>query len=395
MESLVLCPTGWRMIKDLCKGDLVIGSSGKAVGVTGTYPQGVRETFWVEFCDGCGVEVSDFHLWLIYEGPTDILPSTVSTLELLHRAKVLHDQHGEFGTRLGRIPVVRPVHYEPRTLAFDPYTLGVLLPSFDPSASGPLSITCHPLDLKHYLQQLRPRADLSHSPSSHGMVELFVGEPLTTFLSHYLTGDTGILRIPSDMRMASVSQRVAFVQGLLDASPSTDCEVLCGTDVLARDIAEIVLSIGGLAFKSSKKCVLTLRLPEDIAPYLSPTKQEASSKDLRVSPLRFIKKISPLRKTEVMCISVAASDRLYVTENVSHELPTDRLSDLLLSVHRDTQHHPVDRPSPLQSTKQRSCSALGLGQVATSCDSVPTLFLSVGQMLTTMWNSTASLEGRR
>jgi hypothetical protein len=117
--------------------------------------------------------------------------------------------------------------------------------------------------------------------------------------------------------MASVSQRIAFIQGLLDASPSSDWQVLCPTDALANDVTEIVLSLGGLAFQNSrKKLALTLQLGEDVAAHLSPRKQE-TYKDRHVTPLRYVTKISPLRKTEVMCISVDAPDRLYVTENVS------------------------------------------------------------------------------
>jgi hypothetical protein len=306
------------MIQDLHNGDLVIGSSGKPVRVTGTYPQGVRETYKVEFCDGCGIEVSDHHLWLVYESETDPLPSVLSTLDLFHRSNLLK-KNPSIGNQLGRIPIVKPVQFFSGSLDLkvDPYTLGVFLPALDHSPSGKLSITFPCGDLNHYGKLLQfGRHNWSYHQTNEGFVELTVEESFRSYLSEFLTPlrNSTLLAIPSELKMASVSQRVAFLQGLLDISPAGDGTILELGPPLQSDVTDIVRSVGGLAFQDPSGLHLTLHFESTLIPFRSPSKQRGTS---TISPpCRYISKISPLRKTEVMCISVDAADHLYVTENV-------------------------------------------------------------------------------
>jgi hypothetical protein len=312
------------MIQDLRRGDPIIGSHGVPVTVTGTYPQGIRETYWIEFCDGCGVEVSDHHLWLVHETSTDALPSVMSTLDLFHRARSLEEKN-EIGMRLGRIPVVRPVQFFSENLdhKIDPYTLGVFLSAFDSSRCGKLSVTFPSADLDHFKKSLKLGSHGWSHCETKDSVELTVDESFRTCMSEFLTpvSESHTVRIPSELKMAVVSQRVAFLQGLLDISPAKNGTIAELGTSLRRDVTDIVRSVGGLAYqgngKGSSDLCLTLRLETGLIPFLSPSKQRSGAQGSISAPQRYIVKIFPLRQTEVICISVDAADRLYVTENVS------------------------------------------------------------------------------
>lgn len=312
LESLVLTPTGWTMIKDLRKGDAIIGSHGESVRVTGTYPQGIRQTYWIEFCDGCGVEVSDHHLWLVHDINPGIPPVVLSTLELFHRAK------SGIGKRLGRIPVVKPVQYfsESSDHQIDPYTLGVFLSAFNFSL-GKLSIRFPSVDFDHYAKFLKCGRHRWSCSETNGYVELIVEESFRSLLSKYLTpaSESHCMRIPSELMMAPVTHRVAFLQGLLDISPETNGTLVELGISLRKDVIDIVRSLGGLAFPGTGSH-LTLQLQAGLVPFLSPSKQRADTHKSILVPQRYIMNVHPLRKTEVMCISVDAEDHLYVTENV-------------------------------------------------------------------------------
>src|SRR5262249_21274648 len=70
----VLTPLGWKPISEICVGDAVIGSQGKAVTVLGVYPQGKRQAYRVTFSDGVSAICDIDHLWAVntktrrYEG---------------------------------------------------------------------------------------------------------------------------------------------------------------------------------------------------------------------------------------------------------------------------------------------------------------------------------------
>ena len=62
LTSKVLTPTGWKVMKDIHPGDIVVSGDGSTSRVDGVYPQGKRPIYRIEFNDNTSIEVADNHL---------------------------------------------------------------------------------------------------------------------------------------------------------------------------------------------------------------------------------------------------------------------------------------------------------------------------------------------
>jgi hypothetical protein len=146
-----------------------------------------------------------------------------------------------------------------------------------------------------------------------------------------LSGKTSLEKfIPEQYRRASVQQRVALLQGLMD----TDGE--CGkrglvfntsSEQLMRDVTELVQLLGGVARCTDRTPMywhndelrhgetayrLAIRLPETVVPFRLQRKLEMYQSVKRAVPCRTIVKVEALPKQAAQCISVDAPDHLYV-----------------------------------------------------------------------------------
>lgn len=63
VDTRVLTPMGWVLMRDLRPGDEVIGANGKPTEVLGVYPQGERQLYEVLFDDNTRVLADEEHLW--------------------------------------------------------------------------------------------------------------------------------------------------------------------------------------------------------------------------------------------------------------------------------------------------------------------------------------------
>jgi phosphate starvation-inducible PhoH-like protein len=137
--------------------------------------------------------------------------------------------------------------------------------------------------------------------------------------------------------------RFAVLQGLLDTDGGPvvqrgrTCRVQYSTtsDQLRDDVIFLVRSLGGVAYTRTRLAegrppgrakgrdvpyrhdahVLDIRLPEGLAPFGLKRKRVAYDLTGGGRPQRYIHAIEPEGEAETMCIQVAASDSLYVTED--------------------------------------------------------------------------------
>ena len=65
ISSKIMIPNGYKLMGDIKKGDLVIGTSGKPVKVVGVFPQGVKDIYKIILIDGRVAECSIDHLWQV------------------------------------------------------------------------------------------------------------------------------------------------------------------------------------------------------------------------------------------------------------------------------------------------------------------------------------------
>lgn len=123
----VLTAEGYRAIETLVVGDKVVGEDGQLHAVTGVFPQGRKEIYWVEFSDGNKIACSGDHLWEIENHYHNDEPKPqVMTTEAIYRSIPLR---GDFGGYTCRVPVVAPIDFGRKKTKFtiSPYLMGYLL----------------------------------------------------------------------------------------------------------------------------------------------------------------------------------------------------------------------------------------------------------------------------
>jgi hypothetical protein len=308
----VLTPKGWTLFGKLTVGDEVIGSNGKSTQVTGVFPRGKRQTFRVEFDDGFGVEVSDDHLWRVLDERSGNY-STISTKNLLHLNKTQDD------LLRWSIPLVRPVTFDPiPTLPMDPYLFGIF-------------VGCGSLESDEIVLRLPPshREEIL-SKIDQSKMDLSSWASLKEFDQSQI--------IPEDYCRSSISNRLQFVQGIFDSRGrvSSNCVVCSGIfsnfGIIAK-LIEVIQSLGGIATYEDHHQQLRATFPPGICPFSIQALEKQFQNMSKVFPVRRLRSIRPCRLTDVLCISVAAEDHLYVTEHFIVTHNTIQVSSYFIPSH--------------------------------------------------------------
>jgi phosphate starvation-inducible PhoH-like protein len=154
---------------------------------------------------------------------------------------------------------------------------------------------------------------------------------------------SGTKFVPEGYLHNSVSVRLGVLQGLLDSDggPVVQRDRTCRiqyTTTSARlrdDVIFLVQSMGGIAYHRVRPAagrtpgladghpvhhrndahIIDIRLPADVQPFRLARKLEKYRAASGGRPMRFIESIEPTGKAVAVCISVAAADSLYVTED--------------------------------------------------------------------------------
>jgi phosphate starvation-inducible PhoH-like protein len=149
--------------------------------------------------------------------------------------------------------------------------------------------------------------------------------------------------IPEDYLYNSAEVRIALLQGLLDTDggPVTQegrtCRIQYSTtsERLKDDVVFLVRSLGGVTSWHVRKTedrkpgfangrpvpyrsdcyVMDIRLPETVEPFRLKRKSQIYERAGGGRPRRFIRNIEYAGEAETQCISVAAQDSLYVTDD--------------------------------------------------------------------------------
>lgn len=329
VDELVLTPVGWRPIGTLRPGDFVIGSNGRRTKVRGVYPQGCLPIYRLRFSDGAETRACGEHLWAVQskaDAATGREPRILSTDQL-------RDPSYLPGHESWRVPLPAPIDMPERDLQIDPYVLGVLLGDGSYTRSTPRLSSADPeiiaaveaaTGLTAHRRDDRYGYDLCDRTAKRNAVN-----PLMQALRDLgLAGQKAESKsIPADYLWASPAQRLALLQGLLDTDGSVQRghpKFASASKALAEGVVHLVRSLGGVAsltcepaFRDGARCLdsyrVHARLPEGVAPFRLARKLE------KVRPAhtlaRTIRSIEPDGEAECVCIQVAASDQLYVTND--------------------------------------------------------------------------------
>jgi superfamily II DNA or RNA helicase len=343
LSSLVLTPDGWRRFGDLKLGDPIMNAQGGISRVTGIFPQGKLESFRVKFSDGASTLCSDDHLWLVNSPLRKSRgnPPRVKTLREIRER--LHDAAGN---ARHFIPIAEPMHFERNDeLTVPPYLLGCILGDGNithrvvslANADVELLEECRALlptgtDLVHkaaYDYVIRPQRDADGRLGSHHVrsalreLDLMGCGSATKF-------------VPQQYLYASVSDRLAVLQGLMDTDGSVSLkdnhvEFTSVSEILAQDVAFLVRSLGGVArlrikakptytYKGEKRIGkpayrVSIAMPPDYNPFRLSRKADSYRGRVKYHPVRAIVEIIPEGDAEMQCIAVDSPDHLYVTDD--------------------------------------------------------------------------------
>ena len=351
VDTPVLTPGGFRAIGELQVGDLVIGSNGEPTPVLGVYPQGEKEIYRVTAQDGASTLASGDHLWAVTT-PADRRRGkphrVLTTRELMGDLRVAHQRKYELPLHSA------PVCFPHRGMPMDPYALGLLLGDGCVTGSTTPSFSTEDFELAWSLQVLLPGTDVHPRGKPDYVLKRAASPGEVITIENPVTGamrELGLIGTHSSTKFVpdlylynSADVRLAVLQGLLDTDggpvtqPGRTCRVQYGTTSrrLHDDVLFLVRSLGGIAHSRVRQAagrkpglangrpvgyrhdayVIDIRLPAGVTPFRLTRKQrkydEAGGGG---RPMRFIDSIEPVGKAEAVCISVAAADSLYTTED--------------------------------------------------------------------------------
>ena len=352
LDSLLMTPNGWRKMGDIKIGDFVIGSDGKPTEIIGVFPQGTKKVYRLTMTDNSTVLACNEHLWQVrtMEDKRRNKPARVlETQEMLGNFRRNHQYRYE-------LPLLSaPVDFEAKPVPLEPYALGLLLgdgcitgktsPAFcttDAELVDSLEFSLAGLNLQFRRKNavdyiLSKDAEKSKSGSAPNLLKKALRE------LNLLGTNSSTKFVPEIYLYNSAEIRIALLQGLLDSDggPVTQKNRTCriqystNSEKLKNDVVFLVSSLGGTAncrmrpaqnrkpglargrkvFHRTDSYILDIRLPAQIKPFRLARKAKIYESVGAGRPMRFIKNIEFVGEIETQCISVAALDSLYVTDD--------------------------------------------------------------------------------
>ena len=379
LDTPIPTPTGWTTMGDLEVDDEVLGMDGRPTRVIfATEVQHDRTCYRVRFSDGATIVADADHRWL-----TSTLQAREAAAKLRKRgetkprgtdqrhkmaqpAVVTTEQiretlHARGGHCLNHaIPTAAPLELPVVDLPIDPYTLGAWLGD---GTSLHAEITTH-TDDEQILERIREAGyTVTKKPDLYGWAisrreardrakleadqlvaggmsrrkaEAVVGigrrdgvsAPILSLREELRTlGVLGNKHIPAEYLRASLEQRLALLQGLMDtdgtiSATGSQCEFSVSCQRLAVGVFELVASLG--MKPSIKESAAKLNGVEvnrrwrvtfvpTINPFHLQRKRDRYS-DPRTArgQLRYITAVEPVESVPVRCIQVDNADHLYL-----------------------------------------------------------------------------------
>jgi len=339
IDANVLTPSGWTEIGKLAVGDCVIGSDGKPTKICGIFPQGRKDIYKVTMSDDSSAECCEDHLWTVRTGNTRRSGGwKVFSLKHIVAAGLLRC-HRLTGRRWS-IPMVEPVQFTEKHLPVDPYLLGVLLGGG--SLPGTIAVSNGDPKLFDLVRSRLPADCRFGTRKKDGITISVIGRAGVRNSLQRGIIELGLMKknwytkfIPSIYLLASVSQRIELLRGLMDTDGyvSKDGKVTqfySSNKTLVDDFVHLIQSLGGVAKVKSKMPTLrgksrakngrlaytvTISLPNSILPFYLPRKVSRWVPRTKYPPIRYIAKVELSREAECVCISVEAENDLYVTNH--------------------------------------------------------------------------------
>jgi intein/homing endonuclease/MoxR-like ATPase len=359
LGSKILTPAGWTTMGEIKVGDNVITPSGEISKVQKLFPQGKQDIYTITFHDGSSTECGLDHLWKVYYTPTGegtkkrgtrgkTQPAIVTTEKII---SLLDSRIKSKNLTAVSIPLLTPFKNKDKALPINPYVLGVLIG--DGGLTG-TSVTFTSIDneIINNVKQLLP--SFSIQSTDFGIQEWSITDPQIKNLGGKIGHTPNRLKvslvdcglwnkksfqkfIPKIYKQGSIEQRWELLQGLMDTDGTVTkqgkCSFTSTSQQLAKDVQEIVWSLGGCAsitekypmftYKGEKKSGRTAYEVSVTTPNpkklfkLSRKKERCLDLhgDGRIELRRRVKSIELTSHEEAQCILIDHPDHLYITDD--------------------------------------------------------------------------------
>jgi replicative DNA helicase len=339
LDARIKTPSGWTEMGALQVGDALASVDGAPSIVTGVFPQGVRQVYRLAFSDGRCAEACAEHLWRVHyrswEKPRIV--STEKLMQMLTRKRYRHrlwiDQvSGDFG------------HRDP--LPVDPWVLGALLGDGKLSGGSLVFTTAEP----EMLERMTSCVGSEFAMRESGRYGYRIVNATKPQLSFFGTGPNPLMQglralglwgiqsqekyVPRIYRNACREARLALLQGLLDTDGWVEkfkAVRFCTTSYrLARDVVDLVRSLGGWASLSDKRTsfthkgekkqgrtayVVNIHHHDPRSLFRLSHKRDRLPQAYRRTSKPVLVSIVPTRVVPTQCIAVSHPSRLYVTDD--------------------------------------------------------------------------------
>lgn len=350
MDSKVLTPNGWKLMKDIHEGDYVISADGKKARVLGVFPQGKKDMYRVTFDDRTSVKCSGDHLWEVKtrDDRRSGGSRVVTTESMLHNVMVERGKRKNY-----TIDYVEPVEFENKLDESDlkPYLLGTLLGDGGLSSGG-IKFTSADKEILERVEKELPSSDILKHIAKYDYriikkedIRDKYGYPIKNKtqqkLEEYgLYGKHSIDKfIPKKYLYSSVENRLELLRGLMDTdgclSTSSTVEFDTISKQLADDVVELARSLGARVVASEKvgkyrdkdgnviECNKVYRLYIKMALnpfYLKRKAERYITREEHIRKYKYISSIERIEDEECQCIYVDHPSHLFVTDgyNLTH-----------------------------------------------------------------------------
>lgn len=335
LHSPILLADGtWTTMGEIATGAELASIDGAGSGVVAVHERGDREVFRVMLSDGRATEVCADHLWRVTSRHWSA-PRVINTAEIVrllqttrHKGRLSIDLvSGDFGSST--------------SLPVDPYLLGAILGDGSTRSANVRLTTADPEMVEEIARRLPPgmiikRVVGSYAYSLRGEKRNQGKSPLALALEGIgLMGVRGECKsIPPVYLTAGRAARLELLQGLLDTDGWAEKEGavrFCSTSqALARDVAYLVRSLGGLAAIREKQptCyvggekragatayTVKIRHPHGETLFKLSRKADRARRGRNASVRLNIVSVLPVGTAPTRCITVSHPSALYVTDD--------------------------------------------------------------------------------
>jgi len=351
LDTPVPTTQGWSTMGELRPGDLVFDEDGfPTVVLTATEPMHGRPCREVVFSDATTVVCDVDHLWRTidknsrrYGGRRARVVTTDEIEQTLHVR----------GERNHQVPLAGAIWYPKRDLPIDPYVLGVWLGD---GTTTNAEITCADDEIldqvssagyrvaRQRTRPLRYRIGGTGHTRSAATGQYERNDSLSSVLRNL--GLLGCKRIPEEYLRASIEQREALLQGLMDTDGYVDrlgrCDLTTVRELLADQACELVASLGFRPTLARKRAVLDgvdcgpryeIQFTPDRPVFRVPRKLTRQKIGGRVHRFRAIADVRRVPSVPVRCIEVSSPNGLFLVTRSYIPTHNSSLGRLGLLIH--------------------------------------------------------------